>query len=89
MVIGQETGFKLSVWSGVEDMVSNHVRPIRTVDYTDRLAEGATRSRSFSKDSARPKFNLGSSIWPPSCRPDHTVNNPVGACETPKSVRHC
>ena len=41
------------------------------------------------KDSARPKFNLGSSIWPPSCRPEHTVNNPVGASESPKSGRHC
>jgi len=40
---------KLSVGSGVEDMVSNHVRPMRTVDYTDRLAEGPTGSRSLSK----------------------------------------
>ena len=28
------------------------------------------------------KFNLGSSIWPRSCRPEHTVNNPVGASES-------
>jgi len=40
-------------------------------------------------DSARLKFNLGSSIWVRSCRPEHNVNNPVGASETPKFGRHC
>ena len=42
---------KLSVGSGIEGIVSNHVRPIRTVHYensTDRLAECPTRSPSLS-----------------------------------------
>ena len=43
---------KLSVGSGVEEMVSNPARPIRTLhfqDPTDRLTEGPTGFRSLSK----------------------------------------
>jgi hypothetical protein len=41
---------KLSVGTGIEDMVSNPVRPVRTAHFdnlTDRLAESPTGSRSL------------------------------------------
>ena len=43
---------KTSIGSGIEGMVSTHVRPIRTVhdeNSTDRLAESLTRSPSLSQ----------------------------------------
>jgi hypothetical protein len=45
---------KLSVWSGINEMVTNPVRPIRTDRFgnpTDRLAESPTESRSLSKQT--------------------------------------
>jgi len=47
-----EKQFKLSVRSGIEDMVWNPVRPVRTVHFdnpTDRLAGSPTGLRSSSK----------------------------------------